>query len=205
MTTRSAKKLPVWPVALIIVCLLAALLLVGTASLPKFQIFGSAAETRSSQVIKSITREEQVVLLSLGIQGIDEKNDKGEILGVHIPGSERTSFIEYSFNAKLGIEGGDVEISQTGENKYLVSVPEFTFIGLDNQNVRFITEDNGILSWLTPEIDRVGMVNSILSVDAKNGYIDSNREILQDQASSFYTGIIASIDPAIDVEFSFRG
>lgn len=169
-----------------------------------FSPFGAASESRDTQVINSITREEQVVLLSLGIQGISEKSEISTLFGTKFPGSERTKFIQYAFNAKLGIEGKDVRIEQTGENAYLVCIPEFIFIGHTNEDFRLVAENNGLLSLGTPEIDSIEMVNEILDQDAQKLYVDNNEEILRDQASAFYSGIITSVDPVVVVEFEFR-
>lgn len=169
-----------------------------------FSPFGSNSESRDSQVISSITRADQVVLLSLGIQGIAEKNENSKFFGMDVPGSERTSFIQYSFDAKLGIEGKDVAIRQTGDDAFVVSIPKFIFIGHSNENFRLVAENNGLLSWVTPEISSVEMINTILDSDAEDQYIIRNREVLEDQAKAFYGGIITSIDPNVFVRFEFR-
>jgi hypothetical protein len=169
-----------------------------------FSPFGSKSESRDSQVISSISRVDQVVLLSLGIQGISEKNEKSQFFGMDVPGSERTSFLQYSFNAKLGIEGKDVTIRQTGADAFVVSIPRFIFIGHSNENFRLVAENNGLLSLVTPEISSVEMINNILDSDAENEYIIRNREVLEDQAKAFYGNIITSIDPNVFVRFEFR-
>lgn len=169
-----------------------------------FSPFGSQSESRDSQVISSISRLDQVVLLSLGIQGIAEKNDKSQFFGMDVPGSERTSFLQYSFDAKLGIEGKDVTIRQTGPNAFVVSIPQFIFIGHSNENFRLVAENNGFLSWVTPEISSVEMINNILDSDGENEYVIRNREVLEDQTKAFYGNIITSIDPSVFVRFEFR-
>jgi hypothetical protein len=121
-----------------------------------------------------------------------------------VPGSERTSFLQYSFNAKLGIEGKDVTIRQTGADAFVVSIPRFIFIGHSNENFRLVAENNGLLSLVTPEISSVEMINNILDSDAENEYIIRNREVLEDQAKAFYGNIITSIDPNVFVRFEFR-
>lgn len=164
------------------------------------------SETLSSKLINSVVREEQVVLLSLGIQGLDERNEaKAKLFGlVDVPGSERTKFIEYSFKAKLGLDGKDVGITQIRDNEFLVSIPNFIFIGHDSENFRLVAERNGVLSWATPEIDSVDMINKILSDEARTEYIELNEEILRDQAKLFYGGIIGSVAPDVVVKFEFR-
>lgn len=173
-------------------------------ALPNLSLFTSSAEARDTQIINSITREEQVVLLSLGIQGIAEKTARGEFLGMDVPGSGRATFLQYTFNAKLGIDGQDVRIMPTGEDEFLVSIPEFIFIGHDDETFRTVVEDAGALSFVTPEIDTTDMINEILDDEAQGEYVVSNREILEDQAKVFYTAIVESIDPEIALTFEFR-
>jgi len=171
--------------------------------LPNFSLLGSQSESRNTQVINSITREEQIVLLGLGIQGISATTGNSTFLGVTIPGSERASFLQYSFNAKLGVEGKDVQIATKGEKGLLISIPRFIFIGHSNESFQTVVETNGVLSFTTPEIDTAEVITNVLNGEAKSKYIASNDEILRDQAKAFYTGIINAIDPTITVEFEF--
>lgn len=206
MKTSVAKKLSPWLVLPMVACLVVgALLAIGAMrTLPSLSLFDAESENRDTQVISSVTRQEQVVLLSLGIQGIAEKNEKSKFLGMDIPGSERASFVQYAFNAKLGIEGKDVEVIKTGETDYLVFIPEFIFIGHDDESFRLIAEKNGVLSGVTPKIDAVEVINNILNDDAQDQYIESNKKTLEDQAKVFYASIIAGIDPTSTIRFEFR-
>ncbi|WP_312350455.1 hypothetical protein [Actinomyces sp.] len=163
----------------------------------------SRGESVDSQIMNSVTREQQVVLLSLGIQGISETDDRSEFFGLEVPGTGRSSFLEYSFNAKLGIQGEDVRIERTGEKSYLISIPEFTFIGYDSPDYKIAAKTNGVLSWMTPEIDTAEMITRILSDSARKTYIESNEDTLKDQAKIFYSNIISGIDPTIVTEFDF--
>ncbi|MGO3796959.1 MAG: hypothetical protein ACTJGR_07570 [Pauljensenia sp.] len=163
----------------------------------------SGGDSVDSQIMNSVTREQQVVLLSLGIQGITSTDARSEFFGLEIPGTDRSSFLEYSFNAKLGIQGEDVKIEKTGDRTYLVSIPEFTFIGYDNPHYKVAAESNGVLSWATPEIDTAEMITRILNDSAREKYIESNEDTLKDQAKIFYSNIISGIDPTIVTEFDF--
>ena len=165
---------------------------------------GTVSETTRTELIHSITRQEQVVLVSLGIQGISTKKDISVLFGADVPWSDRTSFIQYSFNAKLGIDSKGIDVRKRGENKFLVSIPKFIFIGHSDEEFALIAENNGVLSFVTPEIDKVDMINKILNSDAKSEYISANEEILKDQAKAFYTSLISSIDPSLTIEFDFR-
>lgn len=187
----------------ILALLVGVLALVGFQAAQSWQLFGSESESTDTRVIQSIKREEQVVLLSLGIQGISEKTDKRTFLGVEVPGSDRATFMQYSFNAKLGIDGRDVRIVPVGDKKYRISIPEYIFIGHSNEDFRLVAENNGVLSFITPENDPVEMINSILSADAQAEYIVDNEEILREQATYFYSSIITGIDPEIDITYDF--
>lgn len=195
-----------WP---FIICLVALLALGGVlaAQLASTNADDDDATTRNSQVVQSITREQQVVLLSLGIQGIVERTQDSHLFGrenLPIPWSERASFIQYEFTAKLGFDGTGVEIEQTGEHRFRITVPEFEFIGHDGEEFKVAAEDNGALSWITSPIDPVEMVNEVLSDSAKTEYVEQHQDLLQDQAESFYNGILQGIDPQITAEYVYR-
>ena len=66
-----------------------------------------------------------------------------------------------------------------------------------------VIESSGVVSWVTPKIDTVEMVNAILNDGSKDQYIIENSDILKDQAKSFYGGIVSSIDPSISLKFEF--
>lgn len=122
-----------------------------------------------------------------------------------MPGTDRRSILQYSFAAKVGIEGGDVEIEQTDEHSYTIDIPEFILIGYDDPTFEVAVESNGALSWVTPEIDEVEMVNAILDDEAQQQYVDANTEQLRQQAEVFYTGIVTGIDPEASIRFRFAG
>lgn len=204
--TRTRARTPLfWP----LLALLLALVLVGVGI---FALVRATADqedytTRNSQVIQSITREQQVVLLSLGIQGIMERSQDSHLFGLEnlpIPWSERASFIQYEFTAKLGHDGAEVQIDELGENRFRITVPEFEFIGHSDEQFKVAAEDNGVLSWITAPIDPVQMVNDILSDSTKDEYVEKNQDLLQDQAEAFYNGILQGIDPEITAEYVFR-
>ncbi|WP_162794491.1 hypothetical protein [Nocardioides houyundeii] len=197
------KRLLTWLATGVLLVLVAVGVIVALDRFTDLSILGTKSESRDSQVINSVTREQEVVLLSLGIQGINEKKDNGTIGSLDIPFSERVSFLEYGFDAKLGIDGADVAIEQSGEDEYVVTIPEFEFLGHANETFRVVVEDEGSLSWTTPEIDTAQTITEILNDEAQQEYVDRNLEILRDQAQVFYTGIIKGIDPNLNVTFEF--
>lgn len=164
----------------------------------------TVTESRSTQIIQAVTREEQVVLLGLGIQGIDVKKAHSKTWwGEVLPGSERKMLLQYSFTAKIGIEGNDVDIVKVAEDHFIVSIPEFVFIGHDDEHFESAIESNGVLSWVTEEIDPITAVNNILGDENKQEYLEQHAESLQEQARAFYEGLVLSIDPGVVVEFEF--
>ena len=144
------------------------------------------------------------MLLSLGIQGLAEKSSAGEVFGVRVPWTDRTQFVQYSYKAKLGIEGKDVRVTESGEHAYTVEIPQFIFIGHTDEEFKTAVEDNGVLSWTTQPLDAASTVSDVLSADKKREDINDNRELLQDQARSFYEGIIRGVDPEAQVTLEFH-
>lgn len=160
--------------------------------------------TSDTQVIRSMERTKEVSLLRLGITGIISQENKSHFFNMEIPGTERARFIQYTFDAKLGFEGKDVSIKETGKNTFNVEIPEFRFIGYDHPEYRMIVEQNGALSFGTQQIDSLDMINNILTEKTKQEYVDSNRDLLEEQAKSFYTSIVMSVNPEAKLNFTFQ-
>ncbi|MUH60151.1 hypothetical protein [Bifidobacterium canis] len=162
------------------------------------------AESTNTQVIRALERTEEVSLVRLGVTGIASQENNSHLFNIEIPGSNRTKFIQYTFDAKLGFEGKDVTIEKTGDSTYTITVPEFKFIGYDNPEYRVAVENNGMLSFGTAQIDSTEMINEIINNDTKAEYIKSNQDLLKDQAKLFYTSIIMSIDPDVKLTFEYK-
>ncbi len=207
-TTAPRRRTPGWAKILLI---LFVLLLVGAAAFGGLSVGKAlgATESRDTQVIRSIRGEEQVVLLSAGMT--DVKEDRGDGLKLAIgdiqlltlPGTERSILVRYEYDAKFGIEGKDVEIVQTGDNSYRITIPEFIYLGYSDPDLSVADEENGILSWTTPEIDTSEIFEELLSSQVVSEHIDGFRSVLEEQAKTFYTKIVTAIDPDIVLEFTF--
>src|SRR5690554_4772605 len=99
MTNFFRARVLIWPLILLIALVAAGgvyLVVKGPALL---SALGIGTQESSSQVITSVTRQEEVALLSLGIQGIDKKAADLSFFGTTIPGTERATFIQYEFKA----------------------------------------------------------------------------------------------------------
>lgn len=195
------KNLILWPVLIIMGALLAS----GTLLIikPPLGTWTGATTDKNTQVVSAITRTQEVALVTLGVEGIRErKTENGQFLFVSIPNS-RAAFLRYSVDAKLGIDASEVTIDEQPDGSFLVSIPAFIVIGLNNQNIAVAAESTDVLSWTTPEIDKVAMVNDVFGDELQAEYLAKNEELLRDQARVFYTNIAAAIDPDVNLKFEF--
>jgi hypothetical protein len=191
-----------WPM-LLLVGVVAAAGIFGVSTLWLASPFGQTTQSRSTQVVEALERKKDVVVLNLSIAGLDDDKTNLKLYGVDVPGSNRATFLRYTFNAKLGFSGADVTIRETDENRIQVSIPKFAFIGYDNFDSEIAAEENGLLSGLTPAIDDREMAENFLNDETRQEYVDMNTDLLEEQAQTFYTDIVTAIDPTITLEFEF--
>lgn len=200
-------RVRLWPVLLIISFGIAGLGVAfatgGLNALALSSLLTSSSNERDSQVVQAVTRVQEVALVSLHIEGVARHESTGEILGVAVPASEKTTLIQYKFNAKLGIDGSQVKIEKTGPASFRVAIPRFIGIGFDDPVFEDPMESSEALSWLTPAAVQTRMINNILSDENKQKYITQNETALQEQTKTFYSGIITGVDPDSDIVFDF--
>ena len=165
---------------------------------------GIGSSSSDSQVVQALERTQEVSLLGLGIQGIKEENRDREVFGKSIPGTAERLFVQYSFKAKLGLDGSEVKVTTAAPGRYLITVPEFTFLGYDKLKFEVAVEDNDVLSWVTPDIDQMQMATKILNGEARRQYIVDNDDLLREQTKVFYDSLVKSVDPDAVTEFRFR-
>lgn len=189
--------------ALLLTFLVALGLFSGARGMGWLSPLGLTSESNDSQVLTAIERTEEVSLLSLGIQGLLDKSQSTDIAGWPIPGTTKRVWVQYTFKAKLGIDGSQVEVTQSGDHGYEVSVPEFMFIGFDEPDFKVALEDNDF-TLLTPDIDQAEMVSEVLSGSDQEQYISTNRDLLEDQTAVFYDRLITSIDPDAQTTYVFN-
>lgn len=200
-------KIRLWPVVVVPILVVAALIAAFasglTKALPLGTILGGDTHDRDSQVIQSVERQQEVALVRLAIQGIDRRDANGKIFGVAVPASESTTFVQYEFRAKLGLDGERVSVRAAGDGHYVVTVPDFTFIGYDKPHFEDPVKAGAPLSWMFPNGSETDMINKILDEEHQKQYVDQYTDILEDQTKSYYTGIITSVDPAAKIDFEF--
>ncbi|ANE03059.1 hypothetical protein ccrud_01740 [Corynebacterium crudilactis] len=154
----------------------------------------------NTMVIKALQREEEIVLLSAGAIGIHEESIERTIRGKRIPGTQKTVHIQYGYTGKLGIDASDVEIKSSGDNRFSITIPEFIFIGYDDLKFKTLAEDAGWISFSTEDIDTAAVVTEIMSPENFIAQIDTNREILEDQAANFYNDLLNEFTEKLDEE-----
>lgn len=205
---KLVKKTPFWAKLLVVLFVLGLIAAAAFAGLT-FGKFLGGTEARDTQVIRSIKGEEQVILLTAGMTDVQEERGDGLKLSIGdiklftLAGTERSMLVRFEYDAKFGIEGEDVQIVQTGDHSYRVTIPKFTYLGYANPDLSIANEKNGVLSWTTPEIDTTEVFEELLSEQAVNEHVDGFRPVLEEQAAFFYTRIVKAIDPAITLEFEF--
>lgn len=189
--------------AMVVAFVLGVVALLAVGNMGLFSPFGLFSESHDSQVITAMERTQQVSLVSLGVQGIHEERQEREVFGQSIPGSGESVFLQYNFTAKLGVDGEQVKIRKTGDRAYTLTIPDFMFIGYEEPTFKIAVEDGGVLSWVTPDIDKVEVVNEILNDDARDQYLEDNRDLLEAQTVAFFDTMIHAIDPEITTKYVF--
>lgn len=106
--------------------------------------------------------------------------------------------------SKLGFEASDVEIESKWFNQYVITVPEFVFIGYEDLQFETITKDGGFLSFLTEDIDTAKVVTEIITPEKQSQQIEDNQETLRAEVIDFYTGIDSELDDGIKIKLKFK-
>lgn len=119
-------------------------------------------------------------------------------------GTSRKKFIQASFDAKLGLNGKDVDITKDGKNSYLITVPKFIFIGYNNPNFKLLDEHNGVFSSFTSDINESDMINKVLNGKSKKKYLTKYDDLLRQSTKEFYRGIVQNTNPEAKLSFKFQ-
>ncbi|MFP7154093.1 hypothetical protein [Weissella paramesenteroides] len=159
---------------------------------------------KDSLTVKSLSKEKQIVLVNLGLSEILNEEKSSQLFGKNIVGTSRKKFIQASFDAKLGIDGKDVDIAKDGKNSYLITVPKFIFIGYNNPNFKLLDEHNGVFSSFTSDINESDMINKVLNGKSKKKYLTKYNDLLRQSTKEFYRGIVQNTNPDAKLSFKFE-
>lgn len=195
---------PIVVLALVVPLTFAATLF-AVAQIPSLFSLVTKTESVDTRIASAISLQKKVVLLRLGVQGISEEKAASEFWGYEIPGSSHVLYLQYSYSAMLGVDASDVEIKKVNDKEIVVKVPEFEFIGHDDADFKTAIEQDGVVSFITPEIDVPKAITRILSQEVKDKSLLENDEILRLQTESYFNSIIKSVAPDVKVTYEFAG
>lgn len=148
-------------------------------------------------------RRADVVLVSTATQGLHTVERNAKFFKWNVPGSKRTTILQYSFNAQLGIDGGAVKIEEAGPNKFTVTIPNFKILGYNDPEFKTVVDEDGALSFVTAEVDTAEAVTEVFGDKEREKQIEVNRKVLEDQAKNYYTNIVHAIDKGAVLEFTY--
>jgi hypothetical protein len=163
---------------------------------------GPQTPIRNEQVVTSIQKEEQSVLLTLGVQGISEAKGIPPAILKDFPLLQKARLMQYSMKAKLGVDA--VTIDATDDHRFVVTVPGFIWIGQDNLKIDRVFGDDGVLSAFTEQDSETEQYNAIVADDLKQKYLEGNDDALRDQAEFYFTKLAKSIDRDAELTFVFE-
>lgn len=166
-------------------------------------LIGTTTTSSDTRLVESIQTKQDVTLVSLSVQGLKKVENGASFLTKRIPGTTQTTYLPYRYTANLGIDGGQVTISQTGSKSYTVSIPEFKVLGNSNPEFDSSIEDGDLLSFLSENVDKEKLITEILSDASLSTHISDNQEQLKQQAELFYSNIVRGIDPEIELTFEY--
>jgi len=84
-----------------------------------------------------------------------------------------------------------------------VTIPSFKILGYNDPEFKTVVEDDGALSFVTAEVDTAEAVTEVFGDKEREKQIDDNRQLLEDQAKSYYTNIVRAIDKNAELEFEY--
>jgi len=198
-------KVYLWVVLLIT----AIILLVGIAGAASgflasnLSFIGVNSSSNRTQAVHAMEKREEVAILALSVTDIYDKTNSRELFGRNIFGSSSTAYIKGTFTAKLGFDGRDVKVREIRKDTYEVYIPEFKVIGTTNSHFEQVIERNGVLSFLTPDVDILEAVNGAKSEDTLSEYIEQNQRWLEDAAENYFNNLVGRFDTDIRLEFIF--
>lgn len=205
-------KVRLWPLIVVPVVLAAGVIAASLSGVFKPVSFFAAlfsddgGSTHTSETVERVLPQQEIILASAHIEGIERVSNDGRMAifpGWKLDGNERTTFVQYEFDAKLGIDGSAVTITPDGDGGYAVVIPEFRYLGNDEPHFEDPIEGGGPLTWLTEGNDTADIENDILSGRNADEYVSQSEEVLRVQAEAFYTSIIRAVAPRVAVAFTF--
>jgi len=163
----------------------------------------SQSVIKNEQVVTSMEKKEQSVLLELKVKSVSEARGVPPTVIQGLPFLEKARYMIYTSKVKLGVDA--VTVVPTGDHEFVVQVPPFIWIGEDDTNIEQVISDDGILSAFTTQQSEVDQFNAIFTDELKDDYLEQNDQTLRDQTEFYFTKLATSIDPDAKLTFEFTG
>lgn len=162
---------------------------------------GSQSVLKNEQVVTSMEKKEQTVLLELGIEGVSEAKGIPPAILKEFPLLQKARYMIYTSKIKLGVDA--VIVKSTGDHQFEVSVPAFIWIGEEDTKVNKVISQDGVLSAFTEQKSDLEQRDALFTADTKTKYLEQNQQTLRDQAEFVFTKLATSIDPDAKLTFVF--
>lgn len=189
-------------VGLIILALVATVFI--TLKVSGSSIFETETKTNETQTITYLKKNKEIALVTLGITDIIDETNSQKIFGQEIPWSDKQTFIKATFEAKLGIDGKDVIIEKVNNNEYKITIPKFIFIGYDQPKIEHVVDNNGVLSFVTEDVNQAQMVNKMFSEENKEKYVNQYTDLLKESTEEFYNNLLPEFDKDVKLTFVYN-
>jgi hypothetical protein len=167
-------------------------------------ISGTTVETNETQTITYLEKNKEIALVTLGVTDILDQTTSKKLFGKKVAFSDKKTFMKATFEAKLGIDGKDVKVTEIGEKEFEINIPKFVFIGYSNPKFEHIADNNGVLSFLTEDIDQAELINKMLDEKGQEKYISQYTSLLKESAEEFYNNLIPSFDKGVKLSFKYE-
>lgn len=189
-------------IGLIIIVIVATVFI--TLKVTGSSIFETTTKTNETQTITYLEKNREIALVTLGISDIIDETNSQKIFGQEIPWSDKQTYIKATFEAKLGIDGRNVKIEKINDKEFEITIPKFIFIGYDEPVIEHVVDNNGVLSFVTEDVNQAEMVNKMFSKENKQKYIDQYANLLKESTEEFYNNLLPEFDKEVKLNFVYE-
>lgn len=160
-----------------------------------------------SAVVTHLEKVHETVLMNAGINKVITQVNNTTIpwTEVGIPFTEKRALLVLNYTAKIGIKEA-VKVKEVSENTYEITVPEYQVIGvsLNEKEPYYLYDSAGeLLSLATANVDTGELVSKALTNEEQQKYLESNRDVLNDSAKTYYETLVKTLNQDAQVTVLF--
>lgn len=195
--------MPIWIFLLVVVIVIGAYIK-GVSERNSF----FSSENRSYSMVKYLTKVDEQVFLNAGITDVETEVNNSNIpwTKIGVPYTEKKAIIILNYDAKFGIKK-PVSIQKQDSKNYTIVIPEIEVIGisLSKDNPYKLYDKRGeLFSMATQDIDTGEITANTLSDGSQEKYLNQYKDTARESAKNYYDNIFKSIDPDINIKYSFQ-